>query len=178
MKRSLTALALLTVSLSSFGQNVNKLIGQDDVTRIIKALSADDMQGRATFTPGIEKAAKFIEHEYAKTGLKPLPGNTDFRQNFSMIRSTPLKTTVAINGSSVGADSVFASASSSFNWTNNTDVQVVQVGPEKNFIQEYLAYIKSGKKMLVVVDPGFQSIFTRVRKHVLNGSASFKTENG
>ena len=129
MKRSLTAIVLLTVSLSSFGQNVNKLIGQDDVTRIIKTLSADDMQGRATFTPGIEKAAKFIEHEYVKAGLKPLPGNTDFRQNFSMIRSTPLKTTVAINGSSVGADSVFASASSSFNWTNNSDVQVVQVGP-------------------------------------------------
>ena len=57
MKRSLTAIALLAVSISSFGQNVNKLIGQDDVTRIIKTLSADDMQGRATFTPGIEKAA-------------------------------------------------------------------------------------------------------------------------
>lgn len=178
MKRSLTAIALLAVSISSFGQNVNKLIGQDDVTRIIKTLSADDMQGRATFTPGIEKAAKFIEHEYEKAGLKPLAGNSSFRQNFSMIRSTPIKTTVAINGTSVGADSVFASAGASFNWSNNADVQIVQVGSEKNFIQEYLAYIKSGKKMLVLVDPGFQAIFARVRKHVLNGSASFKTDNG
>jgi hypothetical protein len=177
MKRYLATIALLAVSISSFGQDVNKLISQDDVTRIIKTLSADDMQGRATFTPGIEKAATFIESEYTKAGLKPLPGNTGYRQNFTMIRSTPIKTNATINGKSIAVDSIFASAGASFNWANNSDVQVVQLGAEKNFREEYLGYIKSGKKMLVLVDPNFQAIFKRVRNHVLSGSASFKTDN-
>jgi hypothetical protein len=177
MKRYLATIALLAVSISSFGQDVNKLISQDDVTRIIKTLSADDMQGRATFTPGIEKAAAFIESEYTKAGLKPLTGNTGYRQNFTMIRSTPIKTTATINGKSIAIDSIFASAGASFNWANNSDVQVVQLGAEKNFREEYLGYIKSGKKMLVLVDPNFQAIFKRVRNHVLSGSASFKTDN-
>jgi len=81
MKKIALITAFLAVSTYSFGQDVNKLIDQDDVTRIIKTLSADDMQGRATFTPGIEKAAQFIEGEYTKAGLKPLAGNTGFRQN-------------------------------------------------------------------------------------------------
>jgi hypothetical protein len=177
MKRYLVTIALLAASISSFGQDVNKLIGQDDVTRIIKTLSADDMQGRATFTPGIEKAAAFIESEYTKAGLKPLTGNTGYRQNFTMIRSTPIKTTATINGKSIPVDSLFASAGASFNWANNSDVQVVQLGAEKNFREEYLAAIKSGKKMLVLVDPNFQAIFKRVRNHILTGSASFKTDN-
>jgi hypothetical protein len=136
------------------------------------------MQGRATFTPGIEKAAQFIEGEYKKAGLKPLAGNTGYRQNFTMIRSTPIKTTATINGRSIAVDSIFASAGASFNWANNSDVQVVQLGAEKNFREEYLGYIKSGKKMLVLVDPNFQAIFKRVRNHVLSGSASFKTDTG
>ena len=59
MKKFLIALALLAISTGSFAQDVDKMIKQDDVERIIKTLSADDMQGRATFTPGIEKAAQF-----------------------------------------------------------------------------------------------------------------------
>src|ERR1700754_1760779 len=104
MKNILATVALLAVSAYSFGQDVNKLISQDDVTRIIKTLSADDMQGRATFTPGIEKAAQFIESEYTKAGLKPLTGNTGFRQNFTMVRSSPVKTTASINGKPIPAD--------------------------------------------------------------------------
>jgi len=177
MKKTLATVAFMAISAYSFGQDVNKLISQDDVTRIIKTLSADDMQGRATFTPGIEKAAKFIESEYTRAGLKPLAGNTGFRQNFTMVRSTPIKVSATINGRTIPTDSVFAAAGASFNWSNNSDVQVVQIGIGKNFIQEYLASGKSGKKTLYLVDPSFQAAFTRVRKHVLNGSASFKADN-
>jgi len=109
-KISIITAALLSVSGYSFAQDVNKLISKDDVTRIIKTLSADDMQGRATFTPGIEKAATFIEGEYKKAGLKPMAGNTGYRQNFTMVRSTPVSLTVSINGKAIAADSAFASS--------------------------------------------------------------------
>jgi len=51
--------------------------------RIIRTLSAGDMQGRGAFTPGIEKAAAFIEDEFRKIGLQPLDGEKAFRINFT-----------------------------------------------------------------------------------------------
>src|ERR1044071_667621 len=106
MNKFITFIALSALSLGAFAQDVNKMIKQDDVERIIKTLSADDMQGRATFTPGIEKAAQFIESEYKQIGLQPMEGNTGYRQNFTMIKVTPVKAEVSINGIPVAAENI------------------------------------------------------------------------
>jgi Zn-dependent M28 family amino/carboxypeptidase len=80
MKKFVTIIFLLSVSVYSYSQKADKLIKEKQVKRIIKTLSADDMEGRATFTPGIEKAALFIEDEFKSIGLKPLTGLSGFRQ--------------------------------------------------------------------------------------------------
>src|ERR1700712_4060181 len=110
MKKFLIAGAMLALSTGAFAQDVDKMIKQDNVERIIKTLSADDMQGRATFTPGIEKAAQFIEGEYKQIGLLPMTGNTGYRQNFSMIKTSPVKSDVTINGAAITAENVSISA--------------------------------------------------------------------
>jgi hypothetical protein len=164
MKRILTAIALLAIATGSFAQDatkaaqqVEKLINQNDVDRIIKTLSADDMQGRATFTPGIEKAAQFIEGEFKQAGLVPLAGNKDFRQTWAMASVTPISTAITINGKTISADSIkITTSAASINWTNNsTDVQVVKLTADKNFQTEAAAYAASGKKMLILADPKF-----------------------
>ena len=43
-------------------QKPEQIIKEADVARLIKTLSSDEMEGRGTFTPGIDKAAKFIEN--------------------------------------------------------------------------------------------------------------------
>lgn len=174
MKKTFLAAVLIAASTCSFAQDVNKLIDQADVTRIIKTLSADDMQGRATFTPGIEKAAQFIEGEYTKAGLKPLTGNKDFRQNFTMIRTTPSKVTVSINGKNIAADSCFVSGGAPFTWASDKDVQILQVGADKDFRQEYLKAQKNGKKTLMIVDPKFEGLFKRIRAFTLRSGVTFK----
>ncbi|WP_299676278.1 M28 family peptidase [uncultured Tenacibaculum sp.] len=45
-------------------------------------LASDEMEGRATGTPGIEKAAQYIENEYKKIGLKTFQNLKTYRQNF------------------------------------------------------------------------------------------------
>ena len=50
--------------LLSFSQDIDKLINATEVGRIEKILSADDMQGRKTFTPSIDRAADFIAAEF------------------------------------------------------------------------------------------------------------------
>ncbi len=59
-------------------------ISESEVFRIEKILSSDDMKGRQVFTAGIEKAADFITKEFREAGLKPLPGQKDYRQTFEM----------------------------------------------------------------------------------------------
>lgn len=174
MKKILLAAALMAATTCSFAQDVNKLIDQQDVDRIIKTLSADDMQGRATFTPGIEKAAKFIEGEYKQAGLVPLTGNKDFRQNFSMLRSSPVSLSVNINGKTIPADSVFASGNNSFSWKTDADVQIIQVTPDKNLRQEYGAAIRGGKRALLIIDPKFKDLFKRLHDYAGRGAVSFK----
>lgn len=66
----------------------NTVVDNKDVERIIKTLSADDMQGRKIYTPGIEKAAAFIENEFKSAGLQPLDGETALRINFTRPNDT------------------------------------------------------------------------------------------
>jgi hypothetical protein len=178
MKKIAAAIALLGISFYTFGQDVSTLIKQDDVERIIKTLSADDMQGRATFTPGIEKAAQFIESEYKNIGLKPLEGNAGYRQNFTMTRITAVKTLASINGKVISPDSVFASTSAtSLEWTNNSDVQIVKLTADKNFRAEYAGYLQSGKKMLILVDPQFAAIFKTLKDRSRKGNVTNKVND-
>jgi hypothetical protein len=174
MKKFITALALLALSTSCFAQDVDKMIKQDDVERIIKTLSADDMQGRATFTPGIEKAAQFIEGEYKKIGLKPMEGNADFRQNFTMIKTVPVKIEVSINGSAVATENIGVVGGSPFTWSNLSDAEVVKVTPDQDLRKVYTSALQSNKNMLILVDPKFEALFKRVRGRSAGGSVAFK----
>lgn len=176
MRRFITLIALTAIACSSYAQDVNKMIKQEDVKRIIKTLSADDMQGRATFTPGIEKAAKFIESEYKKIGLKPMEGNTGYRQNFTMIKNTPTKAKITINGTPVPAENVAIQGSESFSWNKLEDAQIVKVTPDSNIRKIYMSAIQSGKKMLILIDPKFGDLFKRVRGRSMGGGVSFKDD--
>jgi len=157
---------------------VNTLIKKADVERIIKTLSADDMQGRATFTPGIEKAAQFIESEYKKIGLKPMEGNTGYRQNFTMIKTSPVKTEVSINGVNIAADKLAISGSSPFSWSKLEDTEIVKITADKDLRAEYMKLLKSGKNTLVLIDPKFEPMFDRIQSRYLNGSVAFKDQAG
>ncbi len=78
---------MLVFAFTAQAQKV--IIKQAEVARIVQTLSADDMQGRKTFEPGNQKAARFIASEFKKTGLKPLPGLTGYEQTFQAYQTLP-----------------------------------------------------------------------------------------
>lgn len=57
-------------------------IQKSEVTRIETELASDAMEGRALFTPGIEKASVFIEGEFKRIGLTYYKGLQSYRQDF------------------------------------------------------------------------------------------------
>ena len=66
MRKLLVLLLLNMVVFSVSAQKIDQIINAKEVLRIESVLASDEMQGRKTFTPGIDKAAAFIAEEFAK----------------------------------------------------------------------------------------------------------------
>ena len=60
------------------------VINRKEVIRIETELASDKMEGRATFSPGIELASKFIQAEFKKIDLSYFDNLTNYRQEFDV----------------------------------------------------------------------------------------------
>ncbi|HVD59380.1 MAG TPA: M20/M25/M40 family metallo-hydrolase, partial [Gemmatimonadaceae bacterium] len=82
------ALAGLTACASaqtrSTSAQASDAITESDVRRILSTLAADSMEGRATGTPGANKAARFIASEMKALGLTPA-GDTGYFQRVPFV---------------------------------------------------------------------------------------------
>lgn len=155
---------------SCVAQRPDELVQQGEVTRIIKTLSADDMEGRGTFTPGIDKAARFIESEFKKIGLLPITGENDFRQEFNVSRITPGLATVIIDGKNIDPASIITiSENALLEMSNTTRAGVISIGAGEQFVQKYRAALVSKSPVLVLVDQSHAAIFKRLQDNAKRG---------
>lgn len=129
MEKPLFLILLCFLSVSAIAQDIK----QKEVTRIISTLAADDMQGRRTFTPGAEKAAVFIEQEFAKAKLLPFTGKADFRQTFYHYEVKPGVQQFSANGRTYNDRVLVLGAASHINWNQNSDVDIIKLKAGDNF---------------------------------------------
>ena len=73
-------------------------IDVDTVKKHLYTLASDDMEGRKAGTPGIEKAAKYIENEFKRIGLTTFEGLETYRQTFNF---TPRRGTEEITSANI-----------------------------------------------------------------------------
>ncbi|MFI5451340.1 M20/M25/M40 family metallo-hydrolase [Pedobacter sp. UC225_61] len=165
MKRTIYTLLLLCTASIAFAQDINKIITRDYVDHLIKTLSSDDMQGRRTFTPGIDKAATFIENEFKQIGLKPLDGATGYRQTFYKYQLKPSSVNVTIDGKTVDNQNIaiVGNNSKEISFDQSTGDGWVKLDPGKDFMSQYRTISRSGKKQLVLVDVKFVDMFNRLK---------------
>ena len=98
---------LILMSVLVFSCKVNpknekakkKIATIDSVTvkKHLYTLADDDMEGRRTGTPGIEKAAKYIENEFKRIGLTTFDTLKDYRQTFNFTHRRTKKEITASN---------------------------------------------------------------------------------
>ncbi len=163
MKKTVYTLILLFVASLAQAQDINKIITKDYVDHLIKTLASDEMQGRRTFTPGIDKAATFIESEFKKIGLNPLDGATGYRQTFYKYQLKPATANVTIDGKAIANNNVIVAVNNSEAITfdqSNSDGWI-KLDPEKEFVSQYRALLRAGKKQLVLVDAKFAEAFNK-----------------
>ncbi|MGE6220035.1 M20/M25/M40 family metallo-hydrolase [Nubsella zeaxanthinifaciens] len=166
MKKTFFAIGIAAVaSLTANAQSIDKVITKDYVDHLIKTLSADDMQGRRTFTPGIDKAATFIEKEFAAIGLKPLDGQTGYRQTFYKYQLKPASTKVTIDGQAIASENiiVYGNKSEKLSFDQSNSDGWIKLDENKDFISQFRTLARSGKKQLILVDVKFVDAFKRVK---------------
>jgi Zn-dependent M28 family amino/carboxypeptidase len=76
------AILLFSIFLGILSCKKEVIIQLETVKKHLYTLASDNMEGRRTGTPGIEKAAKYIENEFKRIGLKTYDTLKDYRQTF------------------------------------------------------------------------------------------------
>jgi hypothetical protein len=146
-------------------------IKETDVTRIITTLAADDMEGRRMFSPGIEKASKFIQGEFKAAGLEYVDGLTSYEQKFDMYTITPKSVSVTINGEPVAEDNVTASVNNEkLEIASLDEVEVITVKAGEDFRAAISKARGTDGKTLILADPSHQAMFERYRGFLSGGN--------
>jgi hypothetical protein len=74
-----------------------KTISEEDLKKHLYIIASKEMGGRDTPSPGLEKAADYIENHFKMLGL--VPGNNgSYRQQYPLYRDSMISTSLNING--------------------------------------------------------------------------------
>lgn len=164
-KTSLFVLLLLSFR-TGITQALNTIINQKEVDRIERKLSADDMEGRAAFSKGIEKAANFISNEFKKAGLQTFDKSKNYLQPFTVMKIKPVSASGDLDGEQLDETKITA-------FTSQTELTVdTSNGYEKVFIRrgdifadKAFRYLHRDKNYLVIVDTSFSKSFARLKSY-------------
>lgn len=102
--RIIIALLLLISPFLVSAQKKNKnavktanSITADDLKKHLYIVASADMEGRDTPSPGLEKAADYIEQHFKSVGLKP-GNNESYRMPYALYRDSVLSSLIKVNG--------------------------------------------------------------------------------
>ena len=157
---------ILAAALSASGvaaQKIETIINAAEVERIERVLSADDMEGRRTFTRGIEKAAAFIADEFKKSGLQTLNKDGNYFQSFKMIRAKFQGLSASFDGVPLNDRQVIAiTCKPELQISENTGYELVKIEKGANFFAEARKYTGLTRNVVVLVDTSFSANFGRL----------------
>ena len=174
LNKLLFSSALVLCGFAAASQNIDKIINAIEVERIEKILSADDMHGRKTFTPGIDKAADFIAAEFAKSKLQFFGNSKNYFQEFAMIKAKPILVTGRLDADSLTANNVAAnSTAAEINITSFKVYEVIVVKKDDDFNKTVFPIFDVGKNVLVLVDTFHARRFKSMQR--FTGNAKFSS---
>ena len=163
MKKFILIGLLMTTTFFVFGQQADKIINAKEVERIERILAADDMRGRKTFSPEIDKAADFIADEFKKAGLQTFNNASGFKQDFTMVSPKFINGSCTFDNEQVDFKNVVViTCQPGFNINDKSGYEKVKLEAGKNFQSEVMKYVRSGKNYLVLVDTSFSRNFPRL----------------
>jgi Zn-dependent M28 family amino/carboxypeptidase len=174
---TLTAALVLSFILPAsrlLAQEIDQVINPAEVESIEKVLSSDDMQGRASFSPGIEKAADYIEAQFRAAGLKTWNNSNSYRQPFSLTRAKLLSVTGVADGNPIPSSNLAICTSQphlKVDDHSGYEIAHIRAGASQ---MELFKYVQATQNWLVVVDTSFSKNFSRLAGYF--GRQRFRSE--
>ena len=159
---SLLPAVVLLAATSCMAQKNSGAIAVSEVARIENVLAADSLQGRATGTPGIEKAARFIAAEFKKAGLQPIQG-TSFLQEFTVLRPKMKELKLKVDGTDADVKNVVVlTRKPELEVDEKSGYNVVHINAGDNLFAKARGLVQTGKNTIVLVDTSFTRNFLRL----------------
>ncbi|EAZ82489.1 M28 family peptidase [Algoriphagus machipongonensis] len=175
MKKSLLIYAAFTALLYSCQPKIESIINVEEVGRIEKTLSADDMEGRQIFTPGLEKAADFIASEFKSNDLPYLKGEDSYFQNFTMIKTMPEQISGSIESEDLSPGNVIVNTTKAeLNLDSFTGYELVSIEQDDQFNQSVFPLLREEKNLIVLIDPSHLDNYDRLKRS--SSRAKFPSE--
>ncbi len=167
-------LMLFFVSISSgtisFAQQADKYFSATEALRIESFLASDEMRGRKTGTPEIDKAADFISEEFKKAGLKTLNGLQTFKQSFTNIRTKFIAADVSVDRLKVEASNIIAITTDSLVKINErSDFKIVIIDSNDNLFLQAQSILSEMKNQVVFVNTAFKKDFFKLKRFKRDG---------
>lgn len=164
MKKYILSLLLLPSTFNlAHAQDINQIVTTAEVARIVGTLASDEMEGRRTFTKGIDKAAAFISEEFKKTGLQSLKGDGVYLQSFTMVKPKFLAASATLDGINIDLKNIIAVTCQREVLINEkSGYEVVRILKGGNLFAEARKYGNLAKNTVVLVDTSFAANFSRL----------------
>ena len=157
MKRFLLLFLLLPAMIVSAQKKANpasfaKAITTDDLKKHLYTIASKEMEGRGTPSPGLDRAAGYIESHFRSLGL--LPGNKDsYRQTYPLYKDSVLGSGLKVNDVSFELNKDYQ-PSAIFNYTADmrfSEAVFAGYGIVDGDIDDYKNLDVQGK-LIVIVD--------------------------
>jgi hypothetical protein len=175
MKKIFLPLIAISAIFSSCTENIDSIINAKEVDRIERILASDEMEGRRTFTPGIDKAADFIAAEFKKSNLAFFGDNTSYFQHIKMVKATVNEISGTFGKEALNTSNVVANTTATeIHITSSEGYTVVVIKKEDNFFQTAFSLIRKAENVIVLVDDSHSKNFARMPR--LTGRAKFPSK--
>jgi len=174
MIKQFTAVALFVAATTSVtAQKGLDVINVKEVERIERTLASDDMRGRRTFSPDIDKAADFIAAEFKAIGLSTINTTGSYRQEFAMVRPKFISATATLDGQSIDQKSVIVvTCQPQLKLDQSSGYETAFIKAGANLQTEARKYTRANKNMIVWVEKSFANSFGNLARLK---SSMFKT---
>lgn len=143
-------------------QKADAVFNVKEVERIENFLASDEMRGRKTGTPEIDRAAAFIADEFKKAGLQPLQ-NGSYLQEFTMLRPRLKELKYKAEGADIDTKNIIVITSRpelEVDEKSGYEVHYVKAGA--NLSSEIPRLNSEKKNLLILIDTSFSKIFPRL----------------
>ena len=155
------SLLVLVISSCSVGKKARGVIDRPLVDRVLNTLASDDMEGRKAPSPGIEKAAAFLEGELRKAGLQPLAGASGFRQTFGIHKAENMSAEGVLDGARIDLNRIIAyTTRGDLHWKKGDALVIKPAAGDRGAI--FSAFDREGNTLLVL-DSSNAGMFKRLK---------------